>query len=156
MPRRRRPESHYNPGFVPTTASRTMSFLRISIVTALAAAVCASAHAQIVDDAPASTPACSIAIVTGVGGAASNLREYLAARERDRYRYLADHPLDCRVSEDGRASGCTGLEYLRRERVSVYDDGDDTMQNVVARIDLDHGTYPAIIAVLKRDVRCEQ
>ncbi len=150
------PESHYNPTFVPTTASRTMPFLRISILTALAAAICAAAHAQAVDDTPAAAPACAIAIVTGVGGAAPNLREYLAARERDRYRYLADHPLDCRVSEDGRASGCAGLAYLRRERVSVYDDGDDTMLDVVARIDLDHGTYPAIISVLKRDVRCEQ
>ncbi|EDK86662.1 hypothetical protein D8O27_06965 [Burkholderia mallei] len=138
IPARDRPESHYNPTFVPMTAPRTMLLLRHAILTALAAT------------------ACAIAIVTGVGGAATNLREYLAARERDRYRYLADHPLDCRVSEDGRASGCTGLAYLRRERVSVYDDGDDTVQNVVARVDLDHGTYPAIIAVQKRDVRCEQ
>ncbi|WP_076907799.1 hypothetical protein [Burkholderia pseudomallei] len=156
IPARDRPESHYNPTFVPMTAPRTMLLLRHAILTALAATACASAHAQTADDAPVAAPACAIAIVTGVGGAATNLREYLAARERDRYRYLADHPLDCRVSEDGRASGCTGLAYLRRERVSVYDDGDDTVQNVVARVDLDHGTYPAIIAVQKRDVRCEQ
>ncbi|MET5021472.1 hypothetical protein AAHH78_42715, partial [Burkholderia pseudomallei] len=75
------------------TAPRTMLLLPHSILTALAATACAAAHAQTADDAPVAAPACAIAIVTGVRGAATNLPEYIAARERDSYPYLADHPL---------------------------------------------------------------
>ncbi|MBF3727857.1 hypothetical protein ISG25_35610, partial [Burkholderia pseudomallei] len=66
IPARDRPESHYNPTFVPMTAPRTMLLLRHAILTALAATACASAHAQTADDAPVAAPACAIAIVTGV------------------------------------------------------------------------------------------
>lgn len=99
---------------------------------------------------------CSIGYVTGVAGAVLSLREYLASPERDRVRYVTDHPIQCQVSDDGRTSGCTGVDDLRNERVSVYDDIDSTLMAVVARVELDHGTYPAIIAVQKKDLRCDQ
>jgi len=99
---------------------------------------------------------CAIGYVTGVGGSADSMREYLATPDRDRYRYVADHPIQCQVSDEGRATGCTGVENLRREKVSVYDDIDSATMSVVARIELEHGqTYPAIIVVQKKDVRCD-
>jgi hypothetical protein len=48
------------------------------------------------------------------------------------------------------------MTNLRRERVSVYDDIDSTTMAVVARVELDQGTYPAIIVVSKKDVKCEE
>ncbi len=84
------------------------------------------------------------------------MNEYLALSDRDKYRYFADHSLQCQVSDEGRASNCTGLTNLRRERVSVYEDIDSTTMSVVARVELDRGTYPAIIVVRKQDVKCEE
>jgi hypothetical protein len=99
---------------------------------------------------------CAIGQVTGVGGSEQSVREYLATPDRDRYRYLADNPIQCRISDEGRATACTGITTLRRERVSVYDDIDSTMMTVVARVELDHGTYTALIAVPRQDVKCEE
>lgn len=116
----------------------------------------AQTQAQSASSSDASQPPCAIGVVSGIGGAAASMREYLATPDRDKYRYLADNPLQCRVSDEGRTSGCTGVTNLRRERVSVYDDIDSTTMSVVARVELEHGTYPAIIVVRKQDVQCEQ
>jgi hypothetical protein len=99
---------------------------------------------------------CAIGYVTGVGGAEQSFREYIATPDRDKYRYLADNPIQCKVSDEGRASGCTGVTNLRNEKVSVYDDIDNETTAVVARVELDHGTYPVIIDVRTKDVRCEE
>ncbi|AMM15693.1 hypothetical protein AX768_15515 [Burkholderia sp. PAMC 28687] len=99
---------------------------------------------------------CAIGYVTGIGGAAQNVREYLALPDRDKYRYLADNPINCRVSDEGRASACTGLTSFRHEKVSVYDDVDNATMAVVARVELDRGTYPAIIVVPRPNVQCEE
>ncbi|WP_415914148.1 hypothetical protein [Paraburkholderia sp. J12] len=114
------------------------------------------AHADASSTGVTSADQCSVAHLTGVGGSVQSLREYLAAPDRDRVRYVIDHPIQCKVSDDGRASDCTGLDSFRNERVSVYDDIDSNMMSVVVRVDLDHGTAPAIIAVLKKDLRCDQ
>jgi hypothetical protein len=106
--------------------------------------------------AQASKQECAIGYVTGVGGAAQNVREYLAMPDRDKYRYLADNPINCRISDEGRASACTGLTSFRHEKVSVYDDIDNATMAVVARVELDRGTYPAIIVVPRPDVQCEE
>ncbi len=97
---------------------------------------------------------CAIGYVTGVGGSAQSVHEYLAARDRDKYRYLTENPIQCQVSDEGRASACTGITSLRHEKVSVYDDIDSETMAVVARVELDRGTYPVIIVVRKQDVQC--
>jgi hypothetical protein len=94
--------------------------------------------------------------VTGVGGSEQSVREYLATPDRDKYRYIADNPIQCRISDEGRASACTGITTLKREQVSVYDQIDSTMITVVARVELDHGTYPVLIAVPRKDVQCQE
>ncbi|TDV32819.1 hypothetical protein C7405_112131 [Paraburkholderia caballeronis] len=127
------------------------STLALASVIALAGT---AAKADTPGGAP-SDPPCSIGYVTGVGGAVQSLREYLATPDRDRYRYLADNEFQCRISDEGRASGCTGVTSLRREKVSVYDEIDSTTMAVVARIELERGTYPVIIAVSKQDLRCD-
>ncbi|CAE6733105.1 hypothetical protein R69658_01906 [Paraburkholderia aspalathi] len=99
---------------------------------------------------------CAIGYVTGVGGSAQSFREYLATPDRDKYRYVADNPIQCKISDEGRASACTGVTNLRNEKVSVYDDVDDTTMAVVARVELEHGTYPVIIVVRRQDVKCEE
>ncbi len=99
---------------------------------------------------------CAIGYVTGVGGSAQSVHEYLATPERDQYRYVADNPIHCQVSDEGRASACTGITYLRHEKVSVYDDIDNATMAVVARVELEHGTYPVIVVVPRRDVKCEE
>ncbi|MBN3754416.1 hypothetical protein G3N95_15815 [Paraburkholderia sp. Tr-20389] len=135
--------------------------MKFSLASTLATAA-AAALALTGTAAMAATPgsgdnlSCAIGYVTGVGGAADSMREYLATPDRDRYRYVADHPIQCKVSDDGRATGCTGLDNLRHEKVSVYDEIDSATISVVARIELEHGqTYPAIIVVQKKDVRCD-
>lgn len=129
------------------------------IASSLAVAIAAtSAHAA--DSTSTSNEAskqpCAIGYVTGVGGSARSVREYLASPDRDKYRYLTDNPIQCQISDEGRASDCTGITSLRRERVSVYDDTDDVTTTVVARVELDRGTYPVVIVVPKRDVQCEK
>lgn len=112
----------------------------------IGAAACHTAWA----DGPASAaanPPCAIGSVTGVGGATAS---------RERFRYLTDHPIQCEVSDDERASRCTGITTLRHERVSVYDDSDSATTLVVAHIELEHGTYPGIIAVPKSDLTCDR
>ncbi|CAE6883235.1 hypothetical protein PQQ87_01455 [Paraburkholderia nemoris] len=99
---------------------------------------------------------CAIGYVTGVGGSAQSFREYLATPDRDKYRFVADNPIQCKVSDEGRASGCTGVTNLRNEKVSVYDDVDNATIAVVARVELEHGTYPVIIVVRRQDVKCEE
>ena len=99
---------------------------------------------------------CAIGYVTGVGGSAQSFREYLATPERDKYRYVADNPIQCKISDEGRASACTGVTNLRNEKVSVYDDVDNATMAVVARVELEHGTYPVIIVVRRQDVKCEE
>ncbi|MFL9899160.1 hypothetical protein PQR75_06040 [Paraburkholderia fungorum] len=124
-----------------------------SLVVALAAV---SAHAIAQTSSSNATPkqSCAIAYVTGIGGSAQSVREYMASSSK--YRYLADNPIQCKVSDEGRTSDCVGLTNFRNERVSVYDDTDDRTIAVVARVELDQGTYPAIVVVPKEDVKCEE
>jgi hypothetical protein len=134
-----------------------MKFILAASLAAAFALIGASAHAQ----APASSssqPAqpCAIGNVTGVGGSAQSVHDYLASPERDRYRFLNENQIQCQVSDEGRASGCTGITSLRHERVSVYDDSDPITTTVIAHVELDHGTYPAMIVVPKQDLKCEQ
>lgn len=112
------------------------------------------AHAQTSSGGDASKQPCTMGYVTGIGGAAASMSEYLATPDRDKFRYLSDHPIQCKVNDDGRATDCTGVINLRREEVSVYDDSDSTTMSVVTKVDLDRGTYPAIIVVRKQDVQC--
>jgi hypothetical protein len=124
-----------------------------SLVVAIAVA---SAHAMAQTSTSKEAPKqpCAIAYVSGVGGSAQSLREYMASSSK--YRYLADNPIQCKVSDEGRTSDCVGLTNFRHERVSVYDDSGDTTMTVVARVELDNGTYPAIVVVLKENVQCEE
>ncbi|WP_144139686.1 hypothetical protein [Paraburkholderia sp. BCC1884] len=133
-----------------------MKLLLASTLAALLAAASSAATAQTAGgDAPKLQ--CAIGYVTGVGGSTQSVREYLATPDRDKYRYVADNPFQCKISDDGRASGCTGVTNLSREEVSVYDDIDNAMMAVVARVELDHGTkYPVIIAVPRTAVKCEE
>jgi hypothetical protein len=48
-----------------------------------------------------------------------------------------------------------GLVNLRKDKVSVYDDSDPVTTTVVARVELEHGTYPVIIVVRKQDITCD-
>lgn len=129
--------------------------MRHLLALTLTAAIAAASTAATAQDAPKQQ--CAIGYVTGVGGAEASFREYLATPDRDRYRYVTDHPIQCQVSDDDRATGCTGLTYLSKEKVSVYDDVDSTTMSVVAKVELDHGrTYPVIILVRKQDVRCDE
>ena len=133
-----------------------MKYLLASTLAVVIAAASATTNAE--TPAGSETPKleCAIGYVTGIGGAAQSFREYLATPDRDRYRFLADNPIQCKVSDQGRASGCTGITSLRNEKVSVYDDIDSTTMAVVARVELDRGTYPVIIVVQKKDVKCEE
>ncbi|MFL9892883.1 MULTISPECIES: hypothetical protein [Paraburkholderia] len=133
-----------------------MKYLLASTLAVVIAAASATTNAE--TPAGSETPKleCAIGYVTGIGGAAQSFREYLATPDRDRYRFLADNPIQCKVSDEGRASGCTGITSLRNEKVSVYDDIDSTTMAVVARVELDRGTYPVIIVVQKKDVKCEE
>jgi hypothetical protein len=133
-----------------------MKILFVSMLAALMAVASMAAKAQASGSAGTPRQQCDMGYVTGVGGSAQSVREYLAAPDRDRYRYLADHPLQCQISDEGRASGCTGITNLQHEQVSVYDDSDSTTTAVVAKVELDQGTYPVIIVVPKQDVQCEQ
>jgi hypothetical protein len=133
-----------------------MKYLFASTLVALIAAASTAATAQTSASSDAPKLQCAIGYVTGIGGSARSFREYLATPERDRYRFLADNPIQCKVSDEGRASGCTGLTSLRREKVSVYDDIDSETMSVVARVELEHGTYPVIISVRRQDVKCEE
>jgi hypothetical protein len=133
-----------------------MRYLLALTLAALVAAASTAANAQTPSSGDTPKQQCPIGYVTGVGGSAQSIREYLATPDRDRYRYLADNPIQCKVSDEGRASGCTGITSLRHEQVSVYDDIDSATMAVVARVELDQGTYPVIIVVLKQDMHCEQ
>jgi hypothetical protein len=133
-----------------------MKYLLASILAAVIAAASTAAPAQTSGSSNTPTLQCAIGYVTGIGGSAQSFREYLATPDRDRYRYLADNPIQCKVSDEGRASACTGVTSLRHEKVSVYDDIDSTTMAVVARVELEHGTYPVIIVVRKQDVKCEE
>ncbi|CAD6552399.1 hypothetical protein [Paraburkholderia kirstenboschensis] len=121
-----------------------------------AAAASTAANAQTSANGETAALQCAIGKVTGVGGSEQSVREYLATPERDKYRYIADNPIQCRISDEGRASACTGITTLKREQVSVYDQIDSTMITVVARVELDHGTYPVLIAVPRKDVQCQE
>ncbi|WP_028227825.1 hypothetical protein [Paraburkholderia ferrariae] len=133
-----------------------MKSLLVPTIAALLLSCNTAAHADASGAGVSSADQCSVAHLTGVGGSVQSLREYLAAPDRDRVRYVIDHPVQCKVSDDGRASDCTGLDSFRNEPVSVYDDIDSNMMSVVVRVDLDHGTAPAILAVLKKDLHCDQ
>ncbi|CAE6824079.1 hypothetical protein [Paraburkholderia haematera] len=133
-----------------------MKYLLASTLAAIIATVSTAATAQASGSSGTPTPQCAIGYVTGVGGSAQSFREYLATPDRDKYRFIADNPIQCKISDEGRASGCTGVTDLRREKVSVYDDVDSTTMAVVARVELEHGTYPVIIVVRKQDVKCEE
>lgn len=133
-----------------------MKYLLASTLVALVAAASTAATAQTSGSSDTPKLQCAIGYVTGIGGSAQSFREYLATPERDRYRFLADNPIQCKVSDEGRASGCTGLTSLRHEKVSVYDDIDSETMSVVARVELEHGTYPVIISVRRQDVKCDE
>jgi hypothetical protein len=131
-----------------------MRTLLASILAAVIAATSTAANAETSGGSDTPKQLCAIGYVTGVGGSAQSVREYLATPDRDKYRYLADNPIQCQVSDEGRASACIGITSLRHEKVSVYDDIDSATMAVVARVELDRGTYPAIIVVPKTDVQC--
>jgi len=133
-----------------------MKYLLASTLALVIAAASTTTNAQTSPGGDAPKQECAIGYVTGIGGAAQSFREYLATPDRDKFRYLADNPIQCKVSDEGRASGCTGITSLRHEEVSVYDDIDSTTMAVVARVELDRGTYPVIIVVQKRDVQCKE
>lgn len=140
--------------FDPTNVKCAM---RYHFALILAAAVASTAvHAQTAANGETGALQCAIGKVTGVGGSEQSVREYLATPDRDKYRYIADNPIQCRISDEGRASACTGITTLKREQVSVYDQIDSTMITVVARVELDHGTYPVLIAVPRKDVQCQE
>jgi hypothetical protein len=132
------------------------STLKRMLVSPVLAAVAAASTLAMADSSSSETKperSCAIGYVTGIGGSAQSFREYLASANP--YRYLAENPIQCQVSLEGRASDCVGVVSLRNERVSVYDDSDPTTMSVVARVELDRGTYPVIINVRKQDVKCE-
>jgi hypothetical protein len=133
-----------------------MKTLLASTFAVVIAIVSANAKAQTSGGSDTAKQPCAIGYVTGVGGTAQSVREYLATPGRDQYRYLKDNEIQCQVSDEGRASGCTGITSLRHEKVSVYDDSDSTTTAVVARVELDRGTYPVIIVVPKQDLQCEK
>jgi hypothetical protein len=133
-----------------------MKYLFASTIAALIAAASMTANAETSGGSDTSRQQCAIGYVTGVGGSAQSVREYLATPDRDKYRFLADNPIKCRVSDEGRASACSGITSFRHEKVSVYDDIDSATMAVVARVELDQGTYPVIIVVPKPDVKCEE
>ncbi|MFM0377929.1 hypothetical protein PQR11_31385 [Paraburkholderia strydomiana] len=131
--------------------------MRYHFALILAAAAASTAvKAQTAANGETGALQCAIGKVTGVGGSEQSVREYLATPDRDKYRYIADNPIQCRISDEGRASACTGITTLKREQVSVYDQIDSTMITVVARVELDHGTYPVLIAVPRKDVQCQE
>ncbi|MFM0217021.1 MULTISPECIES: hypothetical protein [Paraburkholderia] len=131
--------------------------MRYHFALILAAAAASTAvNAQTAANGEMGALQCAIGKVTGVGGSEQSVREYLATPDRDKYRYIADNPIQCRISDEGRASACTGITTLKREQVSVYDQIDSTMITVVARVELDHGTYPVLIAVPRKDVQCQE
>ena len=134
-----------------------MKYISASIAAALIVAASTAAVAQTSGaggDAPQQE--CALGYVTGIGGSAQSMREFLATPDRDRYRYLADHPMQCQISDEGRASACTGVTNLRHERASVYDDSGGATMVVVARVELDQGTYPVMIVVSKQDMHCDK
>lgn len=131
-----------------------MKHLIASLLVAAIAVASPHATAETSSGSGTSKQSCAIAYVTGVGGSEPSLREYLASA--DKYRYLTDNPIHCQVSGEGRASGCIGVTHLRHERVSVYDDADDTTVVVVAPVELDRGTYPVIITVPRQNVQCAE
>jgi hypothetical protein len=133
-----------------------MKYLLASTLAAVIAATSTAAKVETSRGSDTPKQQCAIGYVTGVGGSAQSVREYLATPDRDKYRYLADNPIQCHVSDEGRASACTGITSLRHEKVSVYDDIDSATMAVVARVELDRGTYPVIIVVPKQDVQCEE
>ncbi|MGF6773544.1 hypothetical protein P3T18_006058 [Paraburkholderia sp. GAS199] len=127
-------------------------------VATLAAALTASSPAWAQSAGTSDSPKldCAIGYVTGIGGSEQSFREYMATSERDRYRYFADNPIQCKISDEGRASACVGLTSLRNDKVSVYDEVDANTVAVVARVELEHGDYPVIIDVRKQDVKCAE
>ena len=129
--------------------------MRYLLAASLAAVItAANAQTPVINDT--SKQECAIGYVTGVGGSEQSFREYQAAPDSDKYRYIADHPIQCKVSDEGRTSDCIGVTSLSHEKVSVYDEIDSTTMAVVARVELDHGTYPVIIDVAKKNVQCEE
>ena len=133
-----------------------MKYLLASTLAAVIVAASTAATAQTSGSSDTPKQQCAIGNVTGVGGSAQSFSEYLATPDRDKYRYVTDNPLQCKVSDEGRTSGCIGVTNLSHEKVSVYDDIDSTTMAVVARVELEHGTYPVIIVVRKQDVQCEE
>jgi hypothetical protein len=133
-----------------------MRYLLALTLAAVVATASTAANAQTSRGSDTSNQQCAMGYVTGVGGSAQSVREYLAIPDRDKYRYLTDNPIQCQISDEGRTSGCTGITSLRHEQVSVYDDMDSAMVAVVARVELDRGTYPVIIVVPKQNMQCEE
>jgi len=124
----------------------------------LASTLAFAITAALVSASPAASAqtSCSSGYVTGVGGSIQSVREYMATPDRDKYRYINDNPIQCKTSDDGRASNCTGITTLSKEQVSVYDDSDATTTAVTARVELDRQTYAVIIAVPKQDLHCTE
>jgi hypothetical protein len=133
-----------------------MKYLFASSLALLIATASTVAIAQTSGSSDTPKQHCDSGYVTGVGGAAQSFAEYLALPDRDKYRYLADHAIQCKISDEGRAFDCTGVTNLKHEQMSVYDDSDGATITVTARVELDQGTYPAIIVVQRKDVQCGQ
>src|SRR5215813_5210117 len=84
-----------------------MKFLLASTLAAVIAAASTTAIAQTSSGGDSSQLPCDIGYVTGVGGSVESLREYQATADRDKYRYVTDHDIQCQVSDEGRATRCT-------------------------------------------------
>jgi hypothetical protein len=135
------------------TGNHVMKSFIASSLVALGAVGTHAAAADSASGTDAQTPSCAIAYVKGVGGSPRSLREYLASPTP--YNYLKENEIQCKVSDDGRASNCTGVTYIRNEQVSVYDDSDPATLTVVAPVELEHGQkYPVILVVQRKDARC--
>jgi hypothetical protein len=131
-----------------------MKHIIASLVATALAAISTAATADTSNGNSAPQQQCDMGYVTGIGGSAQSLQEYTTSSNQ--YRYLSENPFQCKISDDGHASACTGVTYLRHTRVSVYDDAGGATMSVAARVDLDSGTYPVIIVVRRQDMHCEQ
>ena len=94
-----------------------MKYLLALTLAAVIATASTAAKAETSGGSDTPKQQCAMGYVTGVGGSAQSVREYLATPDRDKYRYLADNLIQCQVSDEGRASACTDNTSLRHEKV---------------------------------------
>src|SRR5260370_1568119 len=106
--------------FDPTTVICAMRYLLASTLAAIIAIASTAAKAETSGGSDAHKEQCAIGYVTGVGGSAQSVREYLATPERHRYRYLAHNPIQCRRSNHAPASPGTATPTLLPQKLTLY------------------------------------